>query len=244
MQTTQAEMGYFCMKQTIIVGGSSGIGRALVEKLTRSGHQVQVLSRSTDGLSELDQVQHYPVDITAESPDFPALEGPIDGLVYCPGTINLKPFQSLKPRDFRHDWEVNVLGAVKTLQAYQSQLQAAQQASVVLFSTVAVQTGMPYHASIASAKGALEGLTRSLAAEWAPGIRVNCLAPSLTDTPLAKRLLSNETRVEQAKSRHPLKRVGTAAEVAALAAFLLSEESSWITGQVHHISGGIANLRT
>jgi NAD(P)-dependent dehydrogenase (short-subunit alcohol dehydrogenase family) len=134
------------------------------------------------------------------------------------------------------------MGAVRTLQQVQPLLMASEQSSVVFFSTVAVQTGMPFHASVAAAKGALEGLGRSLAAEWAPKVRVNVIAPSITDTPLANRFLNNDAKKEKAALRHPLKRVGTTTDVAQLAAFLLSEKSSWMTGQVLGLDGGMSAL--
>ena len=134
------------------------------------------------------------------------------------------------------------MGAVRCLQSIQPLLVASEQASVVLFSTVAVQTGMPFHASVAASKGALEGLARSLAAEWAPKVRVNVIAPSITDTPLANRFLNNEAKKEKASLRHPLKRIGTTEDVAQLAAFLLTDKSSWMTGQILGLDGGMSSL--
>ena len=180
--------------------------------------------------------------MTADELDKNDLPDEIHGVVYCPGSINLKPFRALKPAQFQQDFEINVLGAVKVLQAAQRKLKKGE-ASVVLFSTVAVGQGMPFHASVAASKGAIEGLTKSLAAEWAPNIRVNCIAPSLTDTPMAARLLSTPEKIEASGNRHPLKRVGTATEIADLAAFLLSEKSSWITGQIIGIDGGMSTLK-
>jgi NAD(P)-dependent dehydrogenase (short-subunit alcohol dehydrogenase family) len=164
-------------------------------------------------------------------------------LVYCPGTINLKPFRSLKREDILHDFEVNALGAWKVIKAAYKYLRKADSASIVLFSTVAVQTGMPFHSSVAMAKGAVEGLSRSLAAELAPRVRVNTIAPSLTDTPLASNLLSNEEKQEASKKRHPLNRYGTAEELAAAASFLISDDASWMTGQVIGLDGGMSGVR-
>ncbi|MEZ4988427.1 MAG: SDR family oxidoreductase [Saprospiraceae bacterium] len=155
-----------------------------------------------------------------------------------PGSINLKPFRSLKPDAFREELELNLMGAVRCLQAVEKRFKGAAQASVVLFSTVAVQRGMPFHASIAAAKGAVEGLTRALAAEWAPQVRVNAIAPSLTDTPLAEKLLNTPEKMQAAAERHPLQRYGAAAEIAALACFLLGKEAGFITGQIIHADGG------
>lgn len=215
------------MKNILIVGSGSSIARETMEKL--QDHNLIACSRE-NGLM-----------VTDES-TYPAFDGPLHGLLYAPGTINLKPFGQLKEADFRADWEINVLGLIVALKKYQQSL-LAEGASVVAFSTVAVQTGMPFHTSVAAAKGALEGLVRSLAAEWAPKIRVNAIAPSLTDTPLAVRLLRNEKQVEAATERHPLKRIGKATDIAAAAAFLLSEESSWITGQVLAVDGGLSALK-
>jgi NAD(P)-dependent dehydrogenase (short-subunit alcohol dehydrogenase family) len=220
-------------KRILLIGGNSGIGAALAAALQAQGHSVLSAHRSSDP----------PLNITDDQPAFPDVEDPLDGLVYLPGSINLKPFASLRPADFRSDLEINLLGAIKTLQHYQKALQAAENASVVLFSTVAVSTGMGFHASVAAAKGAVEGLTRSLAAEWAPRVRVNAVAPSLTDTPMATRLLRSEAQREASAKRHPLGRIGQPEDVAAAAAFLLSDESAWMTGQVLHVDGGMGALR-
>ena len=176
--------------------------------------------------------------------DLSNLPEQLDGFVYCPGSINLRPFRGLKPKTFQEDFNLNVLGAVKSLQSVLPLLQKSPQASLVFYSTVAVTTGMPFHASVAAAKGALEGLTRSLAAEYAPKFRVNCIAPSLTDTPLADKFLNNEAKLEKAQERHPLKQVGSAKNIAQMTAFLLGDESQWMTGQILHVDGGIGDLKT
>jgi NAD(P)-dependent dehydrogenase (short-subunit alcohol dehydrogenase family) len=164
-------------------------------------------------------------------------------LVYFPGSINLKPFRGLKESDFLNDFNINVLGAIKSIQTYTPNLQLSDKASIVLFSTVAVQTGMPFHASIAVSKGAIEGLTRSLAAEFAPKIRVNCVAPSLTHTPMAERLLSTPEKIEASANRHPLKKIGEPKDLANMVEFLLSENASWITGQIMHVDGGMGSIK-
>lgn len=228
------------MKNFLIIGGSSGIGKELVIQLSGESHVIALSRQSGDAMPA--NVTFHSVDITADNPDFPAVDMPLDGLVYAPGNIRLKPFRSIKPDDFLEDWKLNFLGAVKIIQKYLPNLQKVEQSSIVLFSTVAVQTGMPYHASIASAKGAIEGLTRSLAAELAPRVRVNAIAPSLTDTPLAAGLLNNETKLQASLDRHPLKRIGKASEVASMTHFLLSEQAAFITGQVFGMDGGM-NLR-
>ena len=228
-------------KNYLVVGGSYGIGLQVVQQLVADGANVYVAARTNDQLPSSDKIHFQTFDALSEE----ALELPeeLHGVVYCPGSINLKPFRSLKPQAFRDDFEINVVGAVKVLQATQKILQKTPDASVVLFSTVAVGQGMPYHASVAASKGAIEGITKSLAAEWAPKVRVNCIAPSLTDTPLAARLLSNDDRREASAQRHPLKRVGTADDIAGTACFLLSSQSSWMTGQVLGVDGGISTLK-
>ena len=229
-------------KNYIVVGGSSGIGYELTKQLSEAGHHVTVLSRSIGNLESLTNVDHIEYDVTSEESPNLNLET-IDGFAYCPGTINLKPFHGLKVRDFQQDFEVNVMGAVRTLQPIVKQLKKQGNASIVFFSTVAVQQGMPFHSSVAASKGALEGITRSLAAELAPGVRVNCIAPSVTDTPLASRILSSEEKKESSGKRHALNRVGTAEEVARLAAFLLSPDSGWMTGQIIGLDGGMSAIR-
>ena len=230
-------------KNFLIVGGSYGIGNSIVRNLAKEGHQVYVISRTDGELTQMPNIIHLKNDILNEEINNSQLPEAIHGLAYCIGSINLKPFRSLKEADFLNDFQLNALGAIRSIKAVFKQLKKAETASVVLFSTVAVQQGMPFHASVAAAKGAVEGLTRSLAAEWAPKIRVNCIAPSLTDTPLANRLLSTPEKKEAAGNRHPLKRVGTADELGQIATFLLSEKSSWITGQIIGVDGGLSSLK-
>ena len=172
-------------KNIVIIGGNSGIGKATADLLREAGAQLFLYSKSGEGTTALDTGKDFE--------EIPGLPDVIDGVVYCPGTINLKPFHRISTQDFRNEMEVNFFGAVRVLQACLKGLKKSTSASVVLYSTVAVQTGMGFHAGIASAKGAIEGLTRSLAAEWAPSkIRVNAIAPSLTETPLASALLSSQ----------------------------------------------------
>ena len=230
------------MKNILIIGASSGIGLELAKMLS-DNHQVYAYSRQRGELPVHANIRWEALDVEGEI-TFPGLPDQVHGLVYCPGTINLKPVRGLKAEDVRRDFEVNALGALRVLQAVFKPLKSAPSASVVLFSTVAVQQGMPYHASVAMAKGAVEGLGRSLAAELAPTVRVNVIAPSLTDTPLASRLLSTGERREASASRHPLKRLGEARDMASLAGFLLSDEASWITGQVIGVDGGLSSIKT
>ena len=227
-------------KTFLLIGGSYGIGNKIIDLLPNDS-EIIVASRTKEGLLNK-KVKHITFNATEDSLSLEELPSKIDGFVYCPGSINLRPFKGLKSEAFLNDFKLNVLGAVKCLQIIQPLLAASEQASVVLFSTVAVQTGIPFHASVAASKGALEGLGRSLAAEWAPKIRVNLIASSITDTPLANRFLNNEIKKEKSSLRHPLKRIGSVNDVAELAVFLLTEKSSWMTGQVIGLDGGISTL--
>lgn len=228
----------------LIVGGTSGIGLEIVRALNESGAKVYVISRTNKNLENFANVTHLEGDVTKDDFKVEGLPEALKGVAYCPGSINLKSFRSLKAAQFQNDLDINLLGAVRVLHAIQNHLKKGENPSVVLFSTVAVSQGMPFHASIAAAKGAVEGLTRSIAAEWAPNIRVNCIAPSLTQTPLAKRLLSSPDKIEASANRHPLKKVGDAGEIAALALFLMSDKAAWISGQVIGADGGLSTLRT
>jgi NAD(P)-dependent dehydrogenase (short-subunit alcohol dehydrogenase family) len=229
-------------KNILIIGGSSGIGLALAEQLAPH-NKVFIASRSGDAVQHLD-IQHISYDATQDDLDTSQLPEELHGFIYCPGSINLRPFKGLKLEAFQSDFEVNFLGAVRSLKSVLSHLSASGNAAVVLYSTVAVQTGMPFHSSVAASKGAIEGLTRSLAAEFAPKIRVNAIAPSLVDTPLASKFLNNDAKMDKANERHPLGRVGSAKEIAQATTFLLGEESSWMTGRVLQLDGGIGNLKT
>ena len=227
------------MKTILLIGASSAVAKEVAKQLKTEGHTVISISR-TEPDAPFDFFHQY--DISSDDP-MPIVDTLIDGLVYFPGTINLKPFQSLKSINFLEDFQINVLGAIKSIQSYSKNLALSDSASIILYSTVAVQTGMPFHASVAASKGAIEGLTRSLAAEFAPKIRVNCIAPSLTNTPMASRLLSSPEKIEASALRHPLKKVGDPKDLANMTTFLISDASKWMTGQILHLDGGMSSIK-
>ena len=229
------------MKNYLIIGGSSGIGKAIREQLISSGNNVYATYFQNDTFAT--EENYFSLDVRSEHPDLSFLPDVLDGFVYCPGAIDLKPFNRIKEASIIEDLNLQVMGAVRILQLILSKLKASGQGSVVLFSTVAVQTGFPFHAQVAISKGAIEGLTRSLAAEFAPTIRFNAIAPSLTNTPLAEKLLSSPEKIEANGQRHPLKRIGEAEDIAEAACFLLTDKSSWITGQILHVDGGMSSLK-
>lgn len=225
-------------KNILLIGGSHGIGLELV-KLMHNTHNLIVASRSAEELGSL-QVTHIPFDATQDVLDLSQIPDTLHGFVFCPGSINLKPLKMMGLEAFREDMEINFFSLVKVTKEIMPRL--AEGSSMVFFSTVAVAVGMPFHTSVAAAKGAIEGFAKALAAEYTPKVRVNVIAPSLVDTPLASRLLSNDRKKEMMAERHPLKRVGTPSDIANMAAFLLSEESGWMTGQVLGVDGGMSSL--
>lgn len=228
------------MKNILLIGGSYGIGLAIAKELENKNN-VFVASRTAEGLEGLN-VTHIPFDATTDTLNASNLPAVIDGLVYCPGSINLRPFRGLKMETFESDMQINFFSLVKVIQSVLPQLTASNQSSIVLFSSVAASMGMPFHTSVAAAKGAIEGFAKALAAEYAPKIRVNVIAPSLTDTPLADKFLNNETKQEKSAERHPLKRFGQPEDLAQMASFLLSDNTSWISGQIMHVDGGMSSL--
>lgn len=229
------------MKNYLVIGASSGIGKSLVSLLAKDKHRIYATynQHPIEATSQIIPQQLNVLD-SLSAMDF--LPETLDGFVYCPGSIQLRPFARIKPESFSADYELQVGGAIKILQHILPRLKAAKQASIILFSTVAVQTGFNFHSQVAASKGAIEGLTRSLAAELAPGIRVNAIAPSLTDTPLASHLLNTEEKKEASARRHPLKKIGSPEHIADMASFLLSDKSSWITGQILHVDGGVSSI--
>lgn len=229
------------MKNTVIVGGSKGIGLEITKQLYNN-NKIYVLSRTAENLAGL-KITHIPFDVTVDQLDLDVLPEVIDQFVYCPGSINLKPISNLKQDSFQSDMEINFFAMINLFQAILPRLKKSSQASILFFSTVAVSIGMPFHASIAAAKGAVEGFTRSIAAELSPGIRVNAIAPSLTQTSLADKFLNNDRKLDAAKSRNPLQQIGDPKKIAATAVHLLSDDASWITGQIIHIDGGMSTLK-
>jgi len=232
------------MSNYFIIGASSGIGHQLALQLVNAGYKVYATYFKNKLSSEIENLQYHYLNVMDEEFKLDFLPETISGLIYCPGSINLRPFERIKPADFIADYQLQVVGAIKAIQAVLPRLRKSGQASIVLFSTVAVQTGLAYHSQVSASKGAIEGLTKALAAELAPSIRVNCIAPSLTDTPLAASLLNSEQKREANAQRHPLKRIGTVRDMAEMAGFLISEKAGWITGQILHLDGGFSSLKT
>lgn len=225
-------------KKVIIIGGSKGIGKEIINTLLPS-YTIINISRSRPSV-EHQNLQHHSLDILKD--ELPEIDQ-ADALIYCPGSINLKPINRLDVEDFKNDFEINVLGAVKAIQKYIPSLKNSQDASVILFSTVATHMGMPFHASTAAAKSAVEGLVKSLAAEFATSIRFNAIAPTVTNTELASKLLRNEKMIDNIKERHPLKTYLEPTDVASLAEFLISDKSSKISGQIFPLDCGIVSLK-
>ncbi len=225
-------------KNIVLIGGSHGIGFEMAKAL-HSDATVYVASRTNEELYNLD-VNYITFDATTDTLDITQLPDVIHGFAYCPGSINLKPLKMLSIDVFREEMELNFFALVEVVKTLMPRM--AEGSSMVFFSTVAVSTGMPFHTSVAAAKGAIEGFAKSLAAEYAPRVRVNCIAPSLVDTPLAGRLLNNDKKRELMAQRHPLKRVGNAEDIANLAVFLLGDKSTWVTGQVLGVDGGMSTL--
>jgi NAD(P)-dependent dehydrogenase (short-subunit alcohol dehydrogenase family) len=231
------------MSNYLIIGASSGIGKQLAAQLTDAGHQVYATYNTNKVETPDGSINYQYQNVLDENIALDFLPEQLHGLVYCPGSINLKPFARLLPDEFVQDFKLQVAGAIKVLQHVLPKLKNTEKASVVFYSTVAVQMGLNFHTQVSTSKGAIEGLTKALAAELAPNIRVNCVAPSLTNTPLAASLLNTEQKKENNALRHPLKRIGTAADIANITEFLLSEKAGWITGQIIHVDGGMSTIK-
>lgn len=230
------------MKTFLVIGGSSGIGKQIVEDLIEQEHNVYATYNSSN-INDLQVGAKWSRLNVREEISLEFLPEKIDGLVYCPGAINLLPFHRLKENEIITDFELQVLGAVKCIQSALPYLKKSESSSIVLFSSVAVNKGFNFHSLVGISKGAIEGLIKSLAAEFAPKIRVNAIAPSITNTPLASRLLSSEQKVLANSERHPLKRIGQPKDISSMVKFLLTEEASWISGQILAIDGGLSSIK-
>ena len=231
------------MGNYLIIGASSGIGKQLALQLADSGNRVYGTYNNTEASSTNNTLSYHPLNVLDEILNLEFLPDTLNGLVYCPGSINLKPFGRITPADFLDDYNLQVVGAIKIIQSVFAKLRKSDSASIILFSTIAVQNGFPYHSQVSASKGAIEGLTKALAAEFSPKIRVNCIAPSLTDTPLAVNLLNTDEKKEKNAARNPLNRNGEPADIANMAEFLLSDKANWITGQVMHVDGGFSTIK-
>ena len=227
------------MKNILVVGGSKGIGREIVNSQLEKGNNCYNFSRTESGINNQNLIEEK-IDILSD--DLPNIEN-IDSVIYCPGSINLKPILQLKEEDFVNDFNINVLGAIKTVKTYLNNLKKGDDPSLLFFSTVAVGQGMPFHSSVSVAKAGIEGLTKSLAAELAPSIRVNCIAPTITRTNMAQRILRNEKIEENIANKHPLKKICEAKDISDMADFLISHNAKNITGQIMHVDGGMSTLK-
>ncbi len=229
------------LKNYLVLGGSTGIGLAVVKQLKGKGHNVIATYNSTTQLKG-ESNYHY-LNILDEEIDLSFVPDQLDGIVYCPGSINLTSFKRITPENLIQDFQLSVIGAFKLIQKLLPKLKKSEQASIVLFSSVAAQTGFNFHTQVSTIKGAIEGFTKALAAELAPKVRVNAIAPSITNTPLAGKLLNSEAKIEANANRHPLKSIGESEDIANAVTFLLTEESKWITGQILTVDGGISSLK-
>lgn len=230
------------MKNVLVIGGSSGIGAAIVDELLEQDYRVTATFRSHEISLDHPNLFKQRFDVLEDDPSSIQLDE-VDAIVYAPGSIDLKPFNRFEVSDLQSDLQLNALAAFNVIKSLYSKLRKGKDPSVVLFSTVAVQTGFPYHLQVGISKGAVEGMVRALAAEFAPRIRVNAIAPSLTDTPLAGNMLSTEEKKKANGDRHPLGRVGEPKDIAAVAEFLVSDRSSWVTGQIMHVDGGMSSIK-
>ena len=227
------------MRHILIIGGTKGIGKAIIDLLIEE-NKIICMSRSVSDYNH-ENYNHIQLDATLDN--YPDLEK-IDSLVYCPGSINLKPISTLSIEDFRNDFELNVIGAVKSIKKYLPLLKKGENPSILLFSTVATKLGMPYHASVSASKSAIDGIVKTLGAELAPKIRINAIAPTITNTELASKILRNEKVLENMIERHPLKKILSASEVAKMAKFLISEDGSSISGQIINMDAGIVSFKS
>lgn len=227
------------MKNIVIIGGTKGIGKAIVNEVV-DNNNVVCLSRNQTDFSHDNYTFHNFDALVDDYPDFDSL----DCLIYCPGSINLKPISTLSLDDFRNDFELNVIGAVRAIKKYLNLLKKSESASILLFSTVATKLGMPYHASVSVAKSGIDGLVKTLGSELAPKVRINAIAPTITNTELASKILRNDKVIENMVERHPLKKILSSSEVAKMASFLISEDASSISGQIFNMDAGIVSFKS
>ena len=230
------------MKNYLVIGSSTGIGEAITLQLSNT-HKVFGTYYNNQPSFINEYISSHYLNVLDENYNLDFLPDSLDGIVYCVGAISLKPFSRINSNEFIEDYKLQVLGAIKIIQQCLPKLKNVESASIVMFSTVAVQNGFNFHSIVSSSKGAIEGLTKALSAELAPKIRVNCIAPSLTLTPLSSGLLNTPEKIEANAQRNPLKKLGTAADVANAALFLLTDQSAWVTGQIFHIDGGMSTIK-
>ncbi|MBT8221311.1 MAG: SDR family oxidoreductase [Bacteroidia bacterium] len=230
------------MHNYLVIGGSSGIGQAIVGKLSEQGHQVWA-TYNKNPQTDTQGIHYSHLDVLQDEINLDNLPETLHGIAYCPGSIDLKPFSRLREQQFIDDYRLQVVGATRIIQAVLPKLKSADQASIVLFSSIAAQHGFNFHSLVSASKGAIEGLTRALSAELAPKIRINAIAPALTDTPLSSRLLNTEQKRTHHAEMNPLKKYGAAEDIAEAATFLLTDKASWMTGQVIHVDGGMSVIR-
>ena len=227
------------MENILIIGGTKGIGKSIVDNLV-DDYNITCLSRNKLDFQHQNFVHK---EFDALSDDYPEMDS-LDCLIYCPGSINLKPISTLTLEDFRNDFEINVIGAVKAIKKYLPILKKSLSASILLFSTVATKLGMPYHASVSVAKSGVDGLVKTLGAELAPKVRINAIGPKITNTDLASKILRNDKVIENMIERHPLKKILSSSEVAKMASFLISEDASSISGQIFNMDAGIVTFKS
>ncbi len=227
------------MGKVLIIGGTRGIGKAIVSEVIEN-HEVVCLSRNANHYTH-NNYKHIKFDVLND--ELPEIES-LDTLIYCPGTINLKPISSLTLDDFRCDFELNVIGAVKAIKKYLNLLKKSENPSILMFSTVATKLGMPYHSSVSVSKSGIDGLVKTLGAELAPKIRINAIAPTITNTDLASKILRNEKVIENMIERHPLKKILSPEEIAKMASYLISKNSSSISGQIFNMDAGIVSFKS
>ena len=227
------------MGKVLIIGGTKGIGKAIVSEIIEE-HEVVCLSRNISDFTH-NNYKHIKFDVLND--EFTEIES-LDTLIYCPGTINLKPISTLTLDDFRYDFELNVIGAVKAIKKYLNLLKKSENPSILMFSTVATKLGMPYHSSVSVSKSGIDGLVKTLGAELAPKVRINAIAPTITNTDLASKILRNEKVIENMIERHPLKKILSPDEIAKMACYLISKNSSSISGQIFNMDAGIVSFKS